>query len=269
MRRIFMVLSLGAMIAAPAFGQTPKPADTPKPAETQKAAEPQKVEPKPAESLPTADQVIEKYVQAIGGKAAIEKATSRVTKGTFEIPAMGASGPIEIYAKAPNKSAMTITFPGFGTIQQGYNGQVAWAQEPSSGMRDLSGAELASAKREAEFYGALKMKELYPKMVVTGKTKVGSGESYIVEMTPAEGKVEKWYFDTQSGLLTRVDMEVDSPQGNIPFEVYLEDYRDVEGTKMPFTVRRTSPAISFTIRLEEVKNNVPIDDAKFNKPAGQ
>jgi hypothetical protein len=268
MKRLLMTLFLGVMTAAPAFGQTPKPADTPKPAEAQKT-EPKPAETKPAESLPTADQIMEKYVQAIGGKAAIEKASSRVTKGVFEIPAMGASGPIEMYAKAPNKSAMTITFPGFGTIQQGYNGQIGWAQEPTSGLRELSGAELASAQRDAEFYGPLKMKELYPKMAVTGKTKVGSGESFIVEMTPAVGKTEKWYFDTQTGLLTRIDVEVESPQGSIPFEVYLEDYRDVEGTKMPFTVRRTSPAISFTIRLEEVKNNVPVDDAKFNKPAGQ
>jgi hypothetical protein len=261
-----MMLFLGVMIAAPVFGQTPKPADAPKADDKMKAA------PKPAEAtqaMPSADQIIEKYVQAIGGKAAIEKASSRVTKGTFEIPAMGATGPIEIYAKAPNKTVMIITFPGFGTIQQGYNGQVGWAQEPTSGLRELSGAELASAKREAEFFGMLKMKELYPKMSVTGKQKVGNGDSYVVELTPAEGKPEKWYFDVQTGLLTRVDVEVDSPQGNIPFEVYLEDYREVEGLKMPFTIRRTSPAISFTIRLEEVKNNVAIDDVKFNKPAGQ
>jgi hypothetical protein len=66
-----------------------------------------------------------------------------------------------------------------------------------------------------------------------------------------------------------MDVIAESPQGTIPAEIYLEDYRDVEGVKIPFTIRQTSPAISFTIRLEEVKNNVPIDDAKFNKPAGQ
>ncbi len=263
MKRILMMLFLGVMIAAPAFGQTPKPSEPARPTEAPKA------DVKPAEAMPTADQIIEKYVQASGGKAAIEKATSRVTKGTFEIPAMGASGPIETYAKAPNKTVMIITFPGFGTIQQGYNGQAGWAQEPTSGMRDLSGAELGYTKRGAEFYQPLKLKELYPKMTVTGKQKVGSGDAYVVVMTPADGKPEKWYFDVQTGLLSRVDVELESPQGTMPFEIYFEDYKDVEGMKMPFTTRQTSPAISFTIRVEDVKNNVPIDDAKFNKPAGQ
>lgn len=224
---------------------------------------------KPAGAMPTVDQVLDKYVQAIGGKAAVQKQTSRVSKGTFSLPAMGLDAPIIIYAKAPNKSAFVIDIPGIGAVQQGYNGAVAWSIDPQSGARDVTGVELAAVKREAEFYADLKFKELFTKLTVKGKEKVGNSEAYVVEAVPAEGSPQKLYFDTQSGLLVRMDVEAESPQGKLAFEIYLEDYKEVDGVKMPFTTRRNSPAFSFTIKLEEVKHNVPIDDAKFNKPAGQ
>jgi zinc protease len=110
---------------------------------------------------------------------------------------------------------------------------------------------------------------MYSKMTVKGKDKVGDKEVYVVEATPTEGSPHKLYFDTQSGLMLRTDREADTPQGKMPFEIYMEDYREVDGVKMPFTVRQVAPAISFTIKVDEVKHNVPVDDAKFNKPAAQ
>src|SRR5262249_45845056 len=98
------------------------------------------------------DQVLDKYISALGGKDALMKVKSRSAKGTFEIAAMGLSAPAEIYAKAPNSVVLIINVPGLGTIQQGYNGSTGWSQDPQTGLRDITGAELASIKREAEFY---------------------------------------------------------------------------------------------------------------------
>jgi outer membrane lipoprotein-sorting protein len=220
-------------------------------------------------SLPTADQIIEKYIQALGGKAAIEKISSRVVKGTFELPAMGVSGTATIYAKAPNKMLAVFDIPGFGTVREGYNGTVAWEQNPDMGLREKSGAELAFIKLESEFYKDIKLKELYPKINVKGKEKVGDRDVYLVEATPSEGSPEKWYFDVQTGLIIRRDFVADTAQGSIPMEQYFEDYKEVDGMKLPFTLRQTSPAISFIVKVTEVKNNAEIEDAKFNKPAAQ
>ena len=257
-----------AMLAASAFAQSSQQ----KPATGQPAAKPADMKPadtKPAEALPSVDQILDKFVQAIGGKAAMEKVTSRVSKGNFEIPAMGAGGPIEIYAKAPNKNLVIINIPGFGVVQQGFNGTVAWSQDPTTGLRELSGPEMVSAKREAEFYADIKFKEMYPKMTVKGKDKVGDKEVYVIEATPSEGSPAQLYFDTQSGLMLRTDREAETPQGKMHVEIFLEDYKEVDGIKMPFTVKQNTPAISFTIKIDEVKHNVPVDDAKFNKPPAQ
>jgi zinc protease len=223
--------------------------------------------PKPEAALPSADQIIEKYVQAIGGKAAIEKQTSRVSKGTFELPALGASGTAEVYEKAPNKTAAIINIAGFGLVQEGFDGKVAWSQDPQSGLREKSGLELAAAKLDAEFYKPIRVKQLYPKLVVKGKDKVGDAEVYVVEATPAEGSAETWYFETQSGLMVRQDAEREGPQGKQPIQVFLSNYKEVDGVKLPFTVHQVTPAFSIDIKIEEVKHNVAIDDAKFTKPA--
>lgn len=224
---------------------------------------------KPAGSLPTTDQIIAKYVEALGGKAAIEKVTSRVQKGTFEIPAMGVAGSTEVYEKAPNKTMSVIDIPGYGTVQQGFDGAVAWSQDPQSGLREKSGVELIDAKLDAEMYKPLKAKELYPTLTVVGKEKVGEKEAYVVDAKPAAGSPEKWYFDTQTGLMIRQDSEREGPNGREKTEVYLENYKDVEGIKLPHTVRIVTPQMSMVLQTTEVKQNVPVEDTKFAKPKGQ
>ena len=224
---------------------------------------------KPAEAMPTVDQILDKYVQAIGGKAAIEKINSRVEKGTFDIPAMGMSAPIEIYSKTPNKTVFIVNIPGFGVVQEGYNGTVAWAQDPTSGLREKAGEELAQMKLSSELHRDIKLKSLYPKMELLGKEKVGGRDAYVIQATPAETSPQKMYFDTETGLLVRMDSEAVGPMGKLSISTTLEDYKEVDGVKIPFTVRQDSSAISFTIKLTEVKQNVPIEDAKFNKPSGQ
>ncbi len=223
--------------------------------------------PKPAPALPTVDQVLDKYVQALGGKASIEKLTSRVSKGTFEAP--GIEGSVEIYAKAPNKTASVVDVAGFGQVRQAFDGSAGWVDNPQVGLREMSGQELSITKRAAEFYQVTKLRELYPKMTLKGTQKLGTREAYLVEADPGDGSLRRMYFDTQTGLLARSEIERDTPQGRATFDSELEDYKEVDGVKVPFTVRQSTPTLSFAIKLTEVRHNVPIDDARFAKPAAQ
>ncbi len=218
------------------------------------------------EALPTVDQILNKLVEASGGKAALEKFTTRVSKGTFEIPEMGASGTIVIYAKAPNKMALQIEVEGFGTVKQGFDGTVAWEDNPMAGLVERSGAALAAARRESVFNRELVLKGQYKKLEVKGKQKVDDRDAYVVEATPEEGAVETWYFDAATGLLARIDAERESDQGVTPVENHLRDYRDVDGVKIPFSMENVLPAMTIKTTLEEVKHNVEIDDSLFTKP---
>jgi zinc protease len=226
---------------------------------------------KSSEAIQTVDAVLEKYVKAIGGRAALLKINSRFSKGTFELSSLaGLKGTLEVYEKAPNKQIATLTLPGIGTQADGFNGTLAWALEADSGVvHDKSGLELASAKRDAEFYEEIKLKELYKRMTLKGVEKVDMRSAYVIEAVPQVGSPERLYFDTQTGLLIRKDSEEEGEEGKRSVEEYYDDYREVDGIKLPFTIRQISPGMNLIIKLNEVKQNISIDDSKFNKPEGQ
>jgi len=102
-----------------------------------------------------------------------------------------------------------------------------------------------------------------------GKEKIGDREAWIILATLAGGTPLKMYYDTQTGLHVRTDAEVDNPGGKVSIQTMLEDYRDVDGVKLPFTTNQETPMSKAIIKVTEVKSNVTIDDARFKKPSGQ
>lgn len=255
MNRTLIILVFSVAAATAATAQIPPPAAKGK---TAVAAPP---------ALPTVEQVLDRYVQAIGGQAAVSRVNSRLARGSVELPAMGANGAVEVYTKAPNKILTIVNLPSVGVVQNGFNGAVGWEQNPRAGIREVSGAELAALKLDAEFYAGIKLRELYPGMTLK-RARVGERDTYMIEATPMSGGAKKLYFDTQSGLLVRVDAERENPQGKFVTETYMDDYKEVDGVKLPFTVRQVLPGLTLIFRFNEIKNNVPIDDSKFNKPTG-
>ena len=262
MKRIALILAFSIFASLPVLAQE-KPKTEAKPADARPA------DAKPATALPTVDEVLDKYVKAVGGKEAVMKHTTRSMKGTFDIEAMSMSGPLEVLSKAPNKSTTTIAFPGMGNFVQVFDGEKAWSANPMEGLRELSGGELAAMKRRSEFHSEINLKKQYPKMEVKGKEKVGASEAYVIEAATGDGAPDKLYFDVASGLLVRQDSETESPQGKVASESYFDDYKVVDGVKFFHTMRMISPMFSATMKITEIKNGVAIEDTKFAKPSVQ
>jgi hypothetical protein len=216
--------------------------------------------------LPSADEVLDNYIKALGGKAAVSKFKSRVSKGTVEIPQMGATGTIETSQVAPNKVVTVMNITGLGAFQTGYDGTNGWSKDPFSGLRDLKGGELHATRRGA-YLDTTEWKKLYTKLTVTGRGKVGDRDVYIVEGATDGDTPDKLYFDTQNGLLLRMDSVVDSPQGRVQAESHMEDYREVDGVKVPHTVRLSLGAATIITKLTDIKHDVAVDNAIFRKPA--
>jgi zinc protease len=266
MKRIALILAFAMLAALTSVAQEKPKADAGGKTEMPKSEAP-KADANAA-ALPTVEAIFDKHVKAVGGKEAIEKITSRSVKGSFDLEAFGVTGAaVEMFTKAPNKSSMKIDIAGFGVVNMVFDGATGWDSNPMTGLRELSGVELAQIKRDSEFYPELNYRKHYAKLEVKGKEKVGSYETYVVEATPAEGSVEKLYFDVNTGLLVRHDGETENPQGKFTMETYLEDYKVVDGVKIPHTLKRVTPAMTMVTKITEVKNNVEIDDAKFNKPS--
>jgi hypothetical protein len=204
-------------------------------------------------------------VAAVGGKAAVEKLQTRVIKGT-QTGANGSTGTLEIYQAAPNKRLAILTV-GNGVFQTGYNGKVGWSKNPR-GQSEVSGEQLAQLKGISDFYGVLHLRDLYPDMVVSEKEKIGDGSAYVIVSAVSDRRIEKLYFDTQTGLLLRISGLTLTPLARIPDQIDFADYREVDGVKLPFSITQSliSPEAGWTRKITEIKHNVPIDGAKFDMP---
>jgi uncharacterized caspase-like protein len=218
--------------------------------------------------IPTTEEILERYVQASGGKTALEKLTTQVMKGSFV--QIGGGQPnlsltFESYSKAPNKTL----FVNSGGYQQGFNGAIGWIKNNGK-LRRLAGEQLANMKRGSDFYANTHLSEFYAKISFIRRDKVNGREVYIVEATPPDGKPETLYFDSETALLLRRDVYSEAEKGKLAStETYMEDYREVDGIRLPFTTRQVGSGYTVTYKVFEVKHNIPIDDAKFDGPSKQ
>ena len=216
-----------------------------------------------SEPMPTADQILDSYLRAAGGQTAFAKLKTRVLKGSL-VAEGGFTAPIEIYTRAPDQMLMIMHTPGSpSTIA--FNGKTAW-QKNENGLHEMVGPEAEFLSRQARSFAGSSLKDQYAKLEVMGRAKLGERETVVLRPAAAAA-TERLYFDAQTGLLIRQDVEVDGPQGKTALSVEYGDYREVDGVKLPFSRRWSRPGFTFTQKLDEIKHNVAIDDARFEKPA--
>lgn len=222
-----------------------------------------------AAATPTVDQIVDRYIAAMGGRAAIEKITSRASLGKIEVPSMNLSGTVMIHEKAPDKLLQVVVING-NAFRQGFDGENAWTDDPADGLRVLSGIELAEAKRDADFFHPLHLRAIYSEMKVTGKEKVGERDAYVVEGTAAgENEPDKMYFDVDSGIAVRLVSHRHTPDGEADVQEDFSNYHMVDGLELPFTVEQTGGSAEFTIHVTEIRHGVDLDDSEFVQPKGE
>jgi hypothetical protein len=218
------------------------------------------------ETPPTADQILANYTKAIGGAAAIEKLKTRSMKGSW-ITADGVTLGYEVYQAAPDKIFTILNTPKQGVFERGFDGKTAW-EKSSAGVHDLGGPPLSYLKRYPDLFKDIKLEGQFSRLSFRGKDKIDGKDVYLLVGIGVDGKGERLYFDAQTGLLVRRITSTTTMVGLIPEQVDYEDYRDVDGMKVPFTIRVTSidSFWSSTRKFTEIKLNVPVDETKFNKP---
>jgi zinc protease len=214
----------------------------------------------------TADQILENYIKAIGGRENWKKLTTRISTGTIDVPAMNLSGLVTVREKAPNRSIFTVNFNG-AVFQQGFDGTIGWSNDPQNGLREQTGEELAETKRDSDFYHPLDLKQMYSKITVAGTDKIDDRDAYVVEASSGDLGTDKIYFDAQNGLVLRIVGQHHTLDGPATFTEDFSDFREVDGIKLPYTVRQESPSSTFTIKFTEIRHNEAIEDASFAKPA--
>ncbi len=212
---------------------------------------------------PTADQLLDKYVQAAGGAAAIDKITSRVMTGKIDFG--GRSLPIDIYAKDSRKRSSFVHMADGDNVTV-FNGQDGWLTAPGRPVHDMLGNEVDGAAIDADLHLATHFKQMFSGMEVKGTERIGDHDTYVLIGKRDAKPPIQLYFDQQSGLLVRLVRFGDTALGLLPTQVDYADYREANGVKVPYRWTLARPAGVFTIQISELRQNVPVDDAKFAKP---
>lgn len=223
-----------------------------------------------AVGAPTADQVLDKYIQAIGGAQRVASLTSLVAKATYEPYGVAGKLPAEVYAKAPGQLTTVVDWP-FGLVTGTYDGRNGWSAQPDAlsplGVRALAKGELEGAKMDAELFFPARVKQSLTNWRGAVPTALGDTDVYAIQGTSASGLPVKLFFDAESGLLLRLVRWAQTPIGRNPTQVDFDDYRDVAGVKIPFKRTVAWQSGRGVYELTDVQANVPVDAAKFAKPA--
>jgi len=238
----------------------------------------------------TADQILDKYIQASGGAQRLATLTSFTARGTsVGFGGFGGGGQVQIFAKAPNQRTTIIEFkdaPGRGDSIRTYNGRAGWIKTPLAVLKEyqLSGGDLDGAGLDAQlsFPGQIKralnnwrvslpatIEDLPGPSSQTSQQPelaLASHDVQVVQGDGPKGLVATLYFDTKSGLLLRELRYSRSPIGRVPTQIDYSDYRDVNGIKLPFRLTFAWLDGRDSIELKDVQINVPIADSKFGTP---
>jgi hypothetical protein len=202
------------------------------------------------ENLPGADQILERYLAAIGGRETFSRQKTQLRRGVLKEDAQNV--PVETVAKAPGKWLLKLETGGTSPDREGCNGVAGWS-ESGDVVKDMDTRERPELETFLDFQLPLKIAGMRDLMTVKVKDRLGEQQVYVVEVTPSKGGPRNLAFDVQTGLLLLAD------------SVLFEDYREVDGVRLPFRVRLHGGHI--TVNFSEIKHDVPVQDVQFERPA--
>ncbi len=222
-----------------------------------------------AQALPAAKDLIDKHVQAIGGRDAIMKLTSVEQKGIMEMAAMGIAAEFTVSAAKPNKMAMHMTIPGMGDIQQGFNGEVGWNADPMQGPRIAEGEELVNRKESADFLESFGVFDAagFTSMETVEKTMFAGEDAYKVKLVRKNGRESSEFFSVASGLRIGSQSKVVSPMGEVEINATVSDYKDFNGIKMPTRLAQQQSGQDIVMTMNVITFNAVTDEAFALPPA--
>jgi hypothetical protein len=219
-----------------------------------------------AQQLPPAQQIVDKYVEAIGGRAAVARHKQRRVVTEMTMPAMGLTMTADLLTASPNKMLLKMDAPGMGNMSSGYDGTVAWSNNPMQGPRVLDGQELQEAIRQSDFESGLDYARSY-RMETIGEMAVGGRPCWNVKMTHITTGLEMQNcFDKENALLVRTSMKSQSAMGEMQVDVTMSEYKDFDGIKMPTRSVTSMGGQEMTSVIKSV-SHAPIDPSVFAPPA--
>jgi len=227
-----MALAVALLAAGPAPGPPSEVAGAPVSAATtgmNPHQEPASQEAPAEAELPPAREVIDRYVEAIGGEELIRSFESRRATGTFEVQGQGLGGTVAIHSAAPDRLLVELEYEGVGAVHAGFDGEVGWSIDPITGPRVLSGQELEQLRDEADFYGDLHDPSRYASVETMSREEFAGHDTWKIRLERPSGRVYFEYYDVDSGLMVGNEGEQASMMGTLQVVSVIDGYQEFGG----------------------------------------
>ena len=218
-----------------------------------------------ADDLPKAETILDKYIEATGGKAAYEKHHSEIAKGTISMA--GFKGALTSYRAEPDKSLEEIDLGGMGKMRQGSDGKVFWELSAMTGPHVMEGPEKAQAALSTRFNAELRWRDIFKEAKTVGTDAVDGKDCYKVQLTPAEGPPITQCYDKVSGLMVKMTMTAQGPQGEQQMESFASDYRKEGDILIPHKITQSVAGQEMVLTFDSVTFNGDVPADKFVLPA--
>ena len=230
-----------------------------------------------AAPLPSARAVIDRYVEATGAAAVVEKTSSMKLTGKVGLPAMGISGTFENFRTKPNKSYLVSNLEQMGKSEQGYNGEVAWMSHPMMGQQILEGSQRMGFLMQADYKAGLMLDADYDLLEVLGREEFEGKDCYALKSVykapddedeakkTAKVRTATSYFDVESGLMVGRKSVQPSPMGDTPVTNIMSDYKKFGEYLMPAKTVQKVNGMEIEITFETVEFD-KVEDSVYDLP---
>jgi hypothetical protein len=215
--------------------------------------------------LPEARSLVERYIDAIGGRDAVLAAVNSRSVGSFEMPAMGLTGDLEILV-TPAGMKSTVAIPGLGTILSGMHGEIGWAVDPMMGARLMAGEELETVRQQADPKATLRDESLVASMRAVERRTMGGRDCYLVEVSWHSGRKTSDCFDAETGHIVATRLTMASPMGSFDVTMTFSDFVEFEGMTMATRMEQEMMGQVQVITIHSVEYGV-VEDAALTPPA--
>jgi hypothetical protein len=219
-----------------------------------------------AVALPSAREVIDRHIKAIGGRETVRAHSSSHATGSVSVPSAGLTGTLEVFAARPNKSLMRITLPGLGEVQEGFDGTIGWSISALTGPTLLEGKQLEQRKFDSDFDAELADTGRYQAMTVVGAVDFDGRQCYKLRLVRSGGGEDFQFYDVATGLKAGSTATRESPMGAVTGTTIESDYRRFGKLLQPTKLTQTIMGLQQVITLNSIEYDKVSPDV-FELPA--
>jgi zinc protease len=219
-----------------------------------------------AADLPKGETLLDKYIEVTGGKTAYSKMHGQMMTGTMEFPAMGLKGKLTIYSAEPDKQYFEVNFEGVGKMQEGSNGDIAWANSAMQGPRIKEGGEKTESLMRGKFNAELNWRDMYKTVETLAMETVDGKQCYKILATPKSGNPKTFWYDKDSNLMVKMSAVTATPQGDIQSDTSVSDYRKEGDILVPHKMSIKAGPMEISMAVDSLQINPEIPKNTFDVP---